>query len=1136
MKLRYFLLLLMVGLLIGCKQESKLTKKPESVVILKSASENPKKFPNTASTATATIQSESEDFPEPTYYDGTAGKDILLTGRVLFKTGKPLPDTNIEILSDPSDPRTLSPFPYASVRSNAKGYYKIGLAKDRIYRLLANSKDATSPMISFDPKEAYSDSKNASFDFRYSLNIPVFSRQVITGVATNENGTSIPNARVWITQDEDTESFDSISTLTNTQGIFQFNYLQNKHTTICVFADGYSPTIINNISESTNAPVQVSMTPGGGAIRGNVTLKNGTPITSGTIVQLVPVSTSQTGIPLEIFMNAFQSSTDELGNYKFSGLPLTNYTVGLAQENNTYSSLPMACTKPQRILAKEGEEITHDFQVYTGHTVEGVVFDKESSAPISGIKVTTDPFVIDSITDNNGYYKLNNITENTSIHIDTEKFLSLTPISQPPLPSCDQTVLIHNIPVAEPVYISGTVTNSNDFPIAEATLTAHILGFGDKKSQSDSRGNFKFAVPPLEKVIITAKATGYAISSTPEIDPGIKDLQNISITLRTGFTLTGQIIDNNKNPVKNAKFHFRNRYPKVEAIPESGFFKISNLTSNMSITIKSKDYMSQELDFFQTAPQDNETTEINIVMQPAVTISGVVKTKNGDIQNFETSNYITATSRGYNPKFSSINAGRFSVSDLHPNTTYSLTIPDNSITTPVVAISGSKDVVILFEGHKKSPPELTTKTVIINVIDAKTRHPVSDAQVKLNNIPIPADPIEKGVYKKPNTLFSKSLFIVVSAKNYFPIKKEIGPFDLNEDINTTIELPVGGSLSGQLVESITGKPMPDVLIRSNDGHDKNVQEYTTSDSNGEFTLYQLNAGEIKISIKPDKPFVEFVQNYTIPNDDTIDIGVVRLYKGGTIDGKVLSTANQPRQGIRVNLSGTTENYNIKKSMLTGDYGEFKFTDLPPQNYKVKLDTKLYTQNVELQHDEIKTVIITESGNIFNGIIDSKSQFPYYVISATGDVNNRTYHTETSDFQFKISDMEPGVYNFKIQRTDGRITVNEKITIPNKHDSSHTFKIPSGSISGLVTDAAGNPIANVYISAKMNTEGANQSVYSGSPNAYSNNAGKFLLESLPAGSYDINASSDSGKASRNGVNIGDSDTNLKLTLSTDSGNF
>lgn len=1138
MKLRYLAPALMAYTVLGCNNEPKITTKPETVVTVKTSADKRKKSSDNSSTTTATIQSESDSFPQPTYADGIAGQDILLTGRIVFENNKPLPDTEIIFLSDPSDRLTLSPSPYAKIRSNSKGYYKIGLAKDRIYQIATNSEKVSSWKIVFESKDAVPDTEVNPFAYKYNLNITVTPTRPLFGSVTDDKGTSIPHARIWIDKQDLLSPNDTVSTSTDRLGNFLLTNYPEGNSDLHVFADGYRPAVIKDISDTTTSPIKITMIPGGGVIKGKVTLQSGAPVSSGTQVQLLPGMKRNSEQATMIYMKAFTTATDEFGNYRFSGLPINDFTVKLSQENKEYKNLPMICAPLKQVNTVEGSEVTYDFQAYTGHTIRGIVFDKESSTPLAGIKVTTYPFSSDTVSNKNGYYKLDNISEFTSIKIDSEKYLTFQQNNYPILTKCDQTLVNLDIPVVEPVYISGSITNTNGFSVPNASIDVRKQQRRLLRTQANSKGLFKIAVPPLETVSLSARAAGYTEGGTPEIDPGIQDINDINIVLSSGFTVTGTVTDKNKNPILNAKVYSSETPKNSTFVSNGGEFRIGNMGTKYVLMVEAENYKTHSLSFRNAQIKENETTSVQVILEPSASISGAIQSPGGVPVTFDSHRYVISKSTKDGSQFTSINAGKFKIPNLSTETTYALTIQGNSITTPVIAMSGSKNVVLTFEDPRKKSDNTSSKTLTVKVIDEITKQPVTDADVSLDGTPLTPDKFQKGVFTIGSVPITSDSTVYVNSKNYFPGSKNIGTESQKNEIQLTVELSVGGALTGKIIDASSGNPIQNALIRTKENNTSS-QDYTIPDAEGKFILSKLKTGSIKLSVKPEKPFIEYIQSYAVPNDDIADIGEIRLTKGGTIQGKVLSRDKQPQDGIQVVLGGYNENYTINKSSETDTNGEFKFENLPPLNYQIRLAKNNFTQNVELQAEEIKNIIIEQGGTNFHGKIQNNSKVLSYSIRAVGNANNRTYYTNNNAGEFSLKDMFPGKYVFYIRTNTLQNIFQEQVEIPDQPEVNHTFQIPSGSILGLITDSRGKPIENVIVSANRKKEtdgGYDQSIYTGPPTVKTNKNGVFTFDNLPTGYYNILASSDIGSAAKNGVIVGQDETKVNITLQTNGGNL
>ena len=96
-----------------------------------------------------------------------------------------------------------------------------------------------------------------------------------------------------------------------------------------------------------------------------------------------------------------------------------------------------------------------------------------------------------------------------------------------------------------------------------------------------------------------------------------------------------------------------------------------------------------------------------------------------------------------------------------------------------------------------------------------------------------------------------------------------------------------------------------------------------------------------------------------------------------------------------------------------------------------------------------------------------------------------------------------------------------------HDPLHAQE--AASLTGTVTDSSGKALANAKVSAK--------NLATGQPSeTESDSAGHFALSNLPAGDYEVSASSEVGSSSPQKVTLAGVPQTLNLTLSQTSGNL
>ncbi|TDA68928.1 MAG: hypothetical protein D9V47_06585 [Clostridia bacterium] len=254
-----------------------------------------------------------------------------------------------------------------------------------------------------------------------------------------------------------------------------------------------------------------------------------------------------------------------------------------------------------------------------------------------------------------------------------------------------------------------------------------------------------------------------------------------------------------------------------------------------------------------------------------------------------------------------------------------------------------------------------------------------------------------------------------------------------------------------------------------------------------------------------------------------------IHQGGSISGRVTDEAGNPIAGADVwadfwdgKWAGGTR---------TGADGCYTIRGLPGGDYRVQAEAPGWAREVyqdTLRHDQATQVTVTapgdtpnidftlEPGGIISGTVTDEAGNPLGGVSVeAGQVDGPGGSgTETgSDGTYTLIGLPFGTYNVfspgnsRWGPNDGD-WAREKypqgiaidVTAPNATGVDFTLE-PGGSISGLVTDEAGNPIAGVGVWAELNV-GTDKWV--GVSNAQTGSDGSYVLRGLPSGEYKVRA--------------------------------
>ena len=144
------------------------------------------------------------------------------------------------------------------------------------------------------------------------------------------------------------------------------------------------------------------------------------------------------------------------------------------------------------------------------------------------------------------------------------------------------------------------------------------------------------------------------------------------------------------------------------------------------------------------------------------------------------------------------------------------------------------------------------------------------------------------------------------------------PFTITQGQTRTINLamPVAGSLTGKVVDRITGTPITGVCPSAYSGRDGGYvigQTSTCTDSLGQWTVKGLRPEQVSVNIggdathiqrwAADAPTQAAATLYPVTRGKTATVATVKLYHGGTLTGRITDGKGHPVTGAWVQFGG-----------------------------------------------------------------------------------------------------------------------------------------------------------------------------------------------------------------------------------------
>ena len=319
-----------------------------------------------------------------------------------------------------------------------------------------------------------------------------------------------------------------------------------------------------------------------------------------------------------------------------------------------------------------------------------------------------------------------------------------------------------------------------------------------------------------------------------------------------------------------------------------------------------------------------------------------------------------------------------------------------------------------------------------------------------------------------------------------------------EDIDFVLE--IGGTISGVVLDKITGLPLRDVRIRSRSAeHD--TESNANTDASGRYVLEGLAPGSHRIWTDTEETlyiriFYPDVIRWNDADWITVNgkeevIGIdLSLEQGSTVSGRALDAeTGRPLSGLSVRARLVNGNDNAWAD--TGFDGTYTLQGIPEGTLEIIVDGSGYIQERRDLEIEARTQIrdfdisLTLGGSISGTLIDGETGLPLSNLEVHAEITASGSHVawERTDAEgrFVLRGLAPGeIYvlvegqGYHPQRLT--VTVSGQETV-----ASGDLELgPGGTITGRVTDAAtGNPVSGITVREKwvdedFNSEASTQS--------------------------------------------------------------
>ena len=393
--------------------------------------------------------------------------------------------------------------------------------------------------------------------------------------------------------------------------------------------------------------------------------------------------------------------------------------------------------------------------------------------------------------------------------------------------------------------------------------------------------------------------------------------------------------------------------------------------------------------------------------------------------------------------------GTFEIADLSPGD-YLLTATANG------HVAGTTEITVEFGGNYKTSLTLATGTILTGIVRGPGNALVTNAQIRLSNA-LTGDTVSAFTGADGRYSFdgvpSGTWDALLSHPQYQDLSRTI--LVSGAGTSESFTLVAGAAVTGRII-STTGMPVAGAVVGV---VTSGVLRSVVTGTNGLFTVAGLMPGDGQLQIDT-AGFARVLQDIgTILSDSQTNLGDVTISAGISLVGQITDTVGSPLANAVVMLESNSGL--VFTSFTTGTDGLATFTTLSPGVYRVSVAADGYASrtklvNVSFDGQQIALPLALES--TLSGTVAGASE-GIVVLYLNGQLVR--WSSIEADGTYNIDKLAAGDYVATVLHTSNLYQSAPIASLPG-NSLRLDFSVAAGSLTGIVTNGSGQPVANATV--------------------------------------------------------------------------